>query len=163
MSKSKTIIPDELLDTFRIASERVVEIKLPDAKAASTLRFRFHHARKKMRIDEHPLLEKAERVVFQIKENILIAAPYTAKYGTALEDALAPFRQAIVEEKAQEQKQSAEALASAKAVATAEKFGRKEEEDSWLRSEADRLGKLADKRKTPEKSIKQLLAGGGKK
>lgn len=159
MSKSKTIIPDELLDTFRIASERVVEIKLPDAKAASTLRFRFHHARKKMRIDEHPLLEKAERVVFQIKENVLIAAPYTAKYGTALEDALAPFRDAITEEKMQEEKALIKSIVDAKIGLAAEKLGRKEEEDSWLRGEAERLAKKADTRKPETRSIKQLLGG----
>lgn len=157
--KSVSIIPEELLDTFRIASEQEVRITLPDGKAANTLRFRFHNARKRMRLDNHPLLEKAERVVFQLKDNVLTAGPYTQKFGTALEDALKPFRQTLDETKSLEFAQEADALAEEQAAVDKEKEARKAEEDAWLAEEAARLEKVQKKAlaRKPQKSLKEML------
>lgn len=81
-------IPEDILETFRLASKKPVKIILADAKAASNLRFRFHNYRKQMRaIGDHPDLVAAEKVSFRIELHSLIAEP--ERFTKPIKDALA--------------------------------------------------------------------------
>lgn len=79
----------ELIETFRVASQEKVSIPLRDRDAAHRLRFRFHNLRKHMRKEAHPLLAIAEKVQFQIEDQVdgtclLIASPQDNEFLDSL-------------------------------------------------------------------------------
>ena len=70
----------ELLELFCLAAQKRVVLKLPDEKAAQTLRFRLHNLRKEMRKEKHELANIANGVIFRVRSGddgvgLLIAAP----------------------------------------------------------------------------------------
>ena len=70
----------QLLELFRVASQRRIELKLPTEKAAFALRFRLHNLRKAMHKENHELKHIADGVMFRVRETeggggLLIAAP----------------------------------------------------------------------------------------
>ena len=84
-------IADEIAKLFEQASEKRVVVKLDSIAEAEKLRFKLHHVRKQMRRHTHPLLEKAERVNFRVKDNVLTAQPSNdAKFKSAISAALNP-------------------------------------------------------------------------
>ncbi len=70
----------ELLELFRLASQKTVVLKLKDERAAMAFRFRCHNLRKEMRKEGHELTNLANGVVFRVRKSddeggVLIASP----------------------------------------------------------------------------------------
>jgi len=134
-----TRVPEEFLNVFRVASKREVTFALVDKKAAERMRFKFNKIRARMRKENHPLLNEAERVMFQIRDNIMIATPTVGDYMDDIMEALQPHKELLKQAHLQE----------------------KESDDAWLAEEAIRMSELQDKvnarKQAKEVSIQDLL------
>jgi len=118
-----TRVPDEFLNVFRVASKREVVFTLVDKKAAERMRFKFNKIRARMRKENHPLINEAERVQFQIRDNTMIATPAIGDYMDDIVEALMPHQELLKQAQLQEA----------------------ESDDKWLAEEAIRLTELQDK------------------
>lgn len=82
-------ISDEMAHVFEAASERRLTLTCDTHDEAEAFRFKLHHVRKQMRRLGHPLLAKAERVVFKVEDNQLVASPSRdAKFRDVISQAL---------------------------------------------------------------------------